>query len=264
MGQIEPSGDPFEALSDPHRRSILEMLGSGGRSVRQIADALPISRPAVSRHLRLLKDAGLVIDQPRGARRIYHLHDQGVEAVRAYLTGVWGDAATRFRILAENINPSRGEAMIEPLRMSFEVDCPAPHAFEVWTAKTSRWWPVAHTVTEEPGLQVVFEGRLGGRIFERTPAGVEIDWGEITLWEPPQRLGYLWHIRADRADATEVEITFTDQGNATTRVDIEHRGWERLGARGPGRRDANRAGWDGVLPPFTAACSSAELRERRA
>ena len=264
MGQVELSGDPFEALGDPHRRAIVEMLGSGGRTVREIADALPISRPAVSRHLRLLKSAGLVVDQPRGARRIYHLHDQGVEAVRAYLTGVWGDAATRFRILAENINPSRGEAMIEPLRMSFEVDCPAPHAFEVWTAKTSRWWPVAHTVTEEPGLQVVFEGRLGGRIFERTPGGVEIDWGEITLWEPPQRLGYLWHIRADRADATEVEITFTDQGNATTRVDIEHRGWERLGARGPGRRDANRAGWDGVLPPFTAACSSAELRERRA
>ena len=264
MGQTEPGGDPFEALGDRNRRAIVELLGSGGRTVRQIADALPISRPAVSRHLRLLKDAGLVIDQPRGTRRIYQLHDQGVEAVRAYLAEVWGDAAARFRILAENIKPSGGEAMIEPLRMSFEVDCPAQHAFEVWTARTSRWWPVAHTVTAEAGLQVVFEGRLGGRIFERTPAGVEVDWGEITLWEPPQRLGYLWHIRADRADATEVEIRFTDQGDATTRVDIEHRGWERLGARGPGWRDANRGGWDGLLPHFRAACSSAELRERQA
>jgi Activator of Hsp90 ATPase homolog 1-like protein len=84
------------------------------------------------------------------------------------------------------------------------------------------------------------------------------------VWEPPRRLGYVWHIHADRADATEVEITFVDQGDATTRVDIEHRGWERLGARGPGWRDANRAGWDGVLPSFRSACSRAELGERQA
>ena len=151
--------------------------------------------------------------------------------------------------------------MIEPLRMTFEVACPVEHSFDVWTAKTSRWWPVSHTVTGEPGLEVVFEGWLGGRIFERTRAGLEVDWGEITVWEPPRRLGYMWHIRADRADATEVEITFVDQGNATTRVDIEHRGWERLGARGRPWRDVNRGGWEGVLPCFRAACSHAELPE---
>jgi DNA-binding transcriptional ArsR family regulator len=99
------SGDPFEALGDPNRRAIVELLGSGGRTVRQIADTLPISRPAVSRHLRLLKEAGLVIDEARGTRRVYQLHDQGVEAVRAYLAQVWGDAAVRFRILAENTRP---------------------------------------------------------------------------------------------------------------------------------------------------------------
>jgi len=153
--------------------------------------------------------------------------------------------------------------MIEPLRMTFEVACPVEHAFEVWTAKTSRWWPLSHTVTAAPGLEVVVEGRLGGRIFERTRAGLEVDWGEITVWEPPRRLGYTWHIRADRADATAVEITFVDQGNATTRVDIEHRGWERLGARGPRWRKVNRAGWDGVLPYFRAACSRAELAEQQ-
>jgi DNA-binding transcriptional ArsR family regulator len=105
MRGAEPSGDPFEALGDPNRRAIVELLGSGGRTVRQIADTLPISRPAVSRHLRLLKEAGLVIDEARGTRRIYQLHDQGVEAVRAYLAEVWGDAAVRFRILAENTRP---------------------------------------------------------------------------------------------------------------------------------------------------------------
>src|SRR5499425_2095163 len=106
MGQIEPSGDPFEALSDPHRRSILEMLGSGGRSVRQIADELPISRPAVSRHLKLLKDAGLVIDRASGTQHLYELHTDGVEAVQAYLAQVWGEAAARFRLVAENTKPA--------------------------------------------------------------------------------------------------------------------------------------------------------------
>ena len=107
MNAIRLRGDPFDALGDSNRRAIVELLGSGGHTVREIADALPISRPAVSRHLRLLKNAGLVIDEPRGTRRIYKLHARGVEAVEAYLTQVWGDAAARFRLLAENPRPSR-------------------------------------------------------------------------------------------------------------------------------------------------------------
>ena len=102
MTASAPPGDPFEALGDPNRRAIVELLGSGGRSVRELADALPISRPAVSRHLRLLKEAGLVVEEAQGTRRIYRLHVQGVEAVEAYLTQVWGDAVTRFRLMAEN------------------------------------------------------------------------------------------------------------------------------------------------------------------
>ena len=95
-------GDPFDALGDPNRRAIVELLGRGGRSVREIADELPISRPAVSRHLRLLKAAGLVIEEPQGTRRIYHLHNAGIEAVEAYLRRVWGGAASPFRLVAEN------------------------------------------------------------------------------------------------------------------------------------------------------------------
>lgn len=104
-----PAGDPFDALGDPNRRAIVEMLGSGERSVREIADALPISRPAVSRHLRLLKEAGLVNERARGTRRVYRLHDDGVRAVHRYLTQVWGDAAARFRLAAENIAPDAEE-----------------------------------------------------------------------------------------------------------------------------------------------------------
>lgn len=107
MPAVRLAGDPFDALGDPNRRAIVELLRSGGRTVREIADSLPISRPAVSRHLRLLKDAGLVIDEPRGTRRIYQLQAQGVQAVEAYLTQVWGDAANRFKLLAENTRPSR-------------------------------------------------------------------------------------------------------------------------------------------------------------
>jgi Activator of Hsp90 ATPase homolog 1-like protein len=146
--------------------------------------------------------------------------------------------------------------VIEPLRMSFEVGCPAEHAFDVWTNKISRWWPADHSVSGEAGLQVVLEGRPGGRIFERTVTGVEFEWGEVTVWEPPTRLTYLWHLRQDRADATEVEITFVDQGNSTTRVEIEHRGWERLGARAQGGRNANQAGWSTLLPHYHAAIPS--------
>jgi DNA-binding transcriptional ArsR family regulator len=83
----------------------VELLRERDRSVRELADELPISRPAVSRHLRLLKDAGLVSDRPEGTRRLYRLHDEGIEAVRAYLEQVWGEAAARFRMAAENVEP---------------------------------------------------------------------------------------------------------------------------------------------------------------
>jgi len=95
-------GDPFDALGDPNRRAIVELLRSGDRSVAQLAQELPISRPAVSRHLRLLKQAGLVTDRPEGTRRLYRLHDEGIDAVRGYLEQVWGEAAARFKLLADN------------------------------------------------------------------------------------------------------------------------------------------------------------------
>ena len=107
MARRDPVGDPFDALGDPNRRAILEVLGGGRRSVREIADALPISRPAVSRHLRLLKEAGLVVEEAQGTRRIYQLHDDGVAAVRAYLERVWGEAAARFRLVADNTTSER-------------------------------------------------------------------------------------------------------------------------------------------------------------
>jgi uncharacterized protein YndB with AHSA1/START domain len=141
----------------------------------------------------------------------------------------------------------------EPLQLAFHVDCGVEHAFATWAQRTSTWWPSSHTVAGEPGLQIVFEPVAGGRIFERAADGHEADWGRIVAWEPPRRLVYTWHLRQDRADATEVEIRFAERPGGGTTVTIEHRGWERLGARGPDRRDANRRGWAGLLPHYVAA-----------
>jgi DNA-binding transcriptional ArsR family regulator len=108
-------GDPadetlgFEALGDPNRRQILRLLSEGDKPVQEIADAMTISRPAVSRHLRLLKDAGMVAERAEGTRRIYHLQERGLDAVREYLERVWGEAAARFRLLAENTDGNTEE-----------------------------------------------------------------------------------------------------------------------------------------------------------
>ena len=96
------SPDPLDALGDPQRREILRLLGRKDLAVGEIAAELPISRPAVSRHLRLLRQAGLVEEEAQGTRRIYRLREEGVHAVQAYLEQVWGEAATRFRLAAEN------------------------------------------------------------------------------------------------------------------------------------------------------------------
>ena len=108
MRATTAAGDPFEALGNPHRRAIVALLADSPRSVQALADALPISRPAVSRHLRLLSDAGLVADEPLGARRLYRVNDRGLAGMREYLESVWGEAAGRFRLLAEDATPEKG------------------------------------------------------------------------------------------------------------------------------------------------------------
>ena len=102
MTSPAPVGDAFNALGDPTRRQIVALLHDGERSVQEIADALPVSRPAVSRHLRVLKEAGLVTDRAEGTRRVCRLDEKGVEEMRAYLDAMWGDVASRYRLTVEN------------------------------------------------------------------------------------------------------------------------------------------------------------------
>jgi uncharacterized protein YndB with AHSA1/START domain len=116
-------------------------------------------------------------------------------------------------------------------------------------------WPPEHTFSHEPGTEIVFEPRPGGRIFERTERGNEIEWGKIVDWDPPRRLRYLWHIATEPSNATDVEIVLQELPDSMTRVEIEHGGWDRLGEVGRGWRDTNQAGWDGVLPSYTSDAS---------
>jgi DNA-binding transcriptional ArsR family regulator len=91
----------FPALADPTRRAVFERLRNGGLSVTDVAKGLPVSRPAVSQHLKVLKDAGLVTDEADGTRRIYQIDPAGLGAMRAWLDQFWGNALEAFKIEAE-------------------------------------------------------------------------------------------------------------------------------------------------------------------
>jgi DNA-binding transcriptional ArsR family regulator len=91
----------FDALGDPTRRAIVECLAERPRAVGEIAEVLPISRPAVSQHLKVLKDAGLVTDRAAGARRVYRLNPAGVAALRDQLDTFWNRALAGFQEAAD-------------------------------------------------------------------------------------------------------------------------------------------------------------------
>jgi DNA-binding transcriptional ArsR family regulator len=97
--------DAIQALGDPTRRTVFELLREGPRSVGELARGLPVSRPAVSQHLRVLKDAGLVADRADGARRLYAIVPGGVAEVRAYFDELWEQALAAFKEAAESEGP---------------------------------------------------------------------------------------------------------------------------------------------------------------
>jgi DNA-binding transcriptional ArsR family regulator len=104
-------GQALEALGDPTRRAIFERLLARPRSVRELADELPVSRPAVSQHLKVLKESGLVLDRAEGTRRIYRVDPAGVAAMREYLDQMWDAALAAFAVAVEQqqAHESKGE-----------------------------------------------------------------------------------------------------------------------------------------------------------
>jgi predicted transcriptional regulator len=99
---VSRSADPLDLLGDPTRRKILELLQSRARAVVEIADELPVSRPAVSRHLRVMLDAGLVECQADGTRRVYAIRREGFASVAAYWDGFWTGALGNYKHIAEH------------------------------------------------------------------------------------------------------------------------------------------------------------------
>ena len=91
----------FSALADPTRRAIFEQLARGPRAVGELAEQFPVSRPAVSQHLKVLKDAGLVADRRDGSRRVYSVDARGIAAMRAYFDTFWTDALAAFQAAAK-------------------------------------------------------------------------------------------------------------------------------------------------------------------
>jgi DNA-binding transcriptional ArsR family regulator len=92
----------MDALGDPTRRAIFERLRSGPRAVGELADELPVSRPAVSQHLRVLKEAGLVTERRNGTRRLYRVDPDGLAELRAYFDEFWSEALAAFKAAAED------------------------------------------------------------------------------------------------------------------------------------------------------------------
>ena len=96
------NGDVIAALADPTRREVFERLRGGPRAVGEIAAALPVSRPAVSQHLRVLKEAGLVTERKDGTRRLYRVDPAGIAAIRDYFDDFWNEALAAFQAAAES------------------------------------------------------------------------------------------------------------------------------------------------------------------
>ncbi|HEY2938123.1 MAG TPA: metalloregulator ArsR/SmtB family transcription factor [Gaiellaceae bacterium] len=95
------AAEAMKALGDPTRRAVFERLRSGPRSVGELASGLPVSRPAVSQHLRVLKGAGLVTDEQQGTRRLYRVERDGLEELRAWFDSFWDAALAEFKAAAE-------------------------------------------------------------------------------------------------------------------------------------------------------------------
>ena len=150
------------------------------------------------------------------------------------------------------------QATLEPVTRAIEVDCSVEHAFTVFTERISSWWPLArHSIGGERAESIRIEPHEGGRLLEAIRGGEECVWGEVTDWDPPQRLAFTWRVGAHASNPTEIEVRFRYEGGRT-RVELEHRGWERLGDRAAASRASYVDGWAFVLGEFEGAVRSAE------
>jgi DNA-binding transcriptional ArsR family regulator len=263
-------------LGEPTRRLIVERLARGPLSVHEIADRLPVGRPAVSMHLRALKDAGLVVDQRMGTRRLYQLNPEALAALRDYLDWYWMQALATYKQALEQQMEQHEEgrvgAMAPEVSVSkaIVVEAPRVQAFDFFTRQEA-WWPVqTHHLAEPPGETVILEPFAGGRWFERWRDGRECDWGMVLVWEPPRRIVVTWQVgpgwvyEPDPARASEIEVRFVAESQHRTRVELEHRHLERYGEQAERMRAILDApeGAAGVLRAYVDRLAEAQAEAR--
>jgi uncharacterized protein YndB with AHSA1/START domain len=119
--------------------------------------------------------------------------------------------------------------------------------FRMWTEAISVWWPAGHSISGDLETQVFLEGKVGGRFYERTPEGVEHDWGAVEVWEPPNHLTFRWYLGSDQTRPTLVDLQFVPLDKNRTRIDLEHHGPELIGELWQHRAHIFTSAWDKVL-----------------
>jgi hypothetical protein len=147
-----------------------------------------------------------------------------------------------------------------PVCKSITVKASADRAFQVFTEGFDTWWPRSHHIGKSPMTKAIIQGRMGGRCYSEQVDGTECDWGQILVWEPPRRFVIAWQIthqwgyEPDLAKSSEVEIRFTPEGDSSTRVDLEHRYFQRHGPGGDAMRTAvdGAMGWGELLKVYAA------------
>jgi uncharacterized protein YndB with AHSA1/START domain len=163
---------------------------------------------------------------------------------------VFDDAPVRRP--ARDAGGRRRFPMIEPVRRDVTVAAGLEETFRLFTEDMAAWWPLeTHSMAadREDGTsvaQLVFEPRLGGRLYEIADDGTEGTWGRVLVWEPPHRLVLAWKPNLRDEPETEVEVTFAAV-DAGTRVALEHRGWDLLGERADEAATGYRVGWAFIL-----------------
>ena len=255
------------ALGDATRRRIVERLAAGPCAVGDIARTLPVGRPAVSMHLRVLQDAGLVRHERAGTRRLYHLDPHGLVLLRDHLDAYWSLALEAFAGAATWRQKGQAMAVGDAERSELSVlktvvvPLPLVEAFALFVQQDA-WWPVGtHHMAEPAGETVVLEPFEGGRWYERGADGREQVWGRVLVWRPPHQvvlsflMGSDWTFEPDPARASEIDVRFLAEAPDRTRLEFEHRHLERYGERAEHMRSVldGPSGAVGVVNAYAAA-----------
>lgn len=261
--------DGWAVLGDRTRRTIFERLADRPQSVGELAEGFSVSRPAVSQHLKVLKDAGLVVDRTAGTRRIYQVDPVGVAALRAQLDGFWTNTLTAFQQSVELDkagDPVSATSEQAPVRKEIVVSAPIERAFAVFTERFGDFKPAEHNILAAELAETVFEPRVGGHIIDRAVDGTECRWARVLAYEPPNRvmfswdLNIEWQVETDHDKTSVVDVRFIAESPDRTRIELEHRDIERHGDGWQGIHAGidNEGGWPLYLRRY------AELLDREA